>query len=115
MRATWTPPRAPLAQHPGGYASLLMALEEAIEPPRLVVLRGPQAQMRSWRQVLDQTYLPTTLILGLAPAVAKLPAPLAKPVTQTTVNAWVCAGVTCLAPVDKLDQLLGIFKTDDFR
>lgn len=104
-----------LVQHPGGYASLLMALEEAIEPPRLVVLRGPQEQMRQWRQVLDQTYLPTTLVLGLAPAAANLPALLAKPVTQKTVNAWVCAGVTCLAPVDKLDDLLGVLKTDNFR
>ena len=104
-----------LAQHPGGYASLLMTLEEAIEAPRLVVLRGPEVQMRVWRRVLDQAYLPTTLILALAPGAEGLPPPLAKPLAPGAVNAWVCQGVTCLAPVDTLEKLLGVLKTDNFR
>ena len=104
-----------LMQHPGGSASLLMALEEAIEPPRVVVLRGPEEQMRLWRQALDQAYLPATLILALAPGAADLPPLLAKPVVPDAVNAWVCQGVTCLAPVDKLEKLLGVLKTDKLR
>ncbi|HEY5291989.1 MAG TPA: thioredoxin domain-containing protein, partial [Burkholderiales bacterium] len=55
-----------LAQHPSGYASLLMALEEAIEPPRVVVLRGPVGELRQWQQVLGQRYLPATLILAIS-------------------------------------------------
>ena len=104
-----------LAQHSDGCASLLMALEEAIEPPRVVVVRGPPGQMRPWRQVLDQGYLPATLIFSLAPGVEDLPPPLAKPVMTGAVNAWVCQGVTCLAPVDKLEDLLGVLKSDKFR
>ena len=104
-----------LAQHPNGCASLLMALEEALEPPRVVVLRGPEAQMLEWRQVLDRAYLPATLILALAPAATDLPPLLAKPLVPEAVNAWVCQGVTCLAPVDKLEKLLGVLKTDKLR
>jgi len=104
-----------LMQHPGGSASLLMALEEAIEPPRVVVLRGPEGQMRQWRRVLDQAYLPATLILAIAPGAADLPPPLAKPVTPEAVNAWVCQGVTCLAPVDRLDTLLGVLNIGKLR
>ena len=104
-----------LAQQPGGCASLLMALEEAIEPPRLVVLRGPEGTLREWRRVLDRSYLPTTLILAPAPGEASLPPSLDKPSVSAAVNAWVCQGVTCLAPVDELDQLLGVLKTENFR
>ena len=104
-----------LAQHPDGCASLLMVLEEAIEPPRVVVLRGPKVQLRQWRRVLDQTFLPATLILALAPGAADLPPLLAKPIVPAAVNAWVCQGVTCLAPVDKLETLLGVLKTDKLR
>jgi uncharacterized protein YyaL (SSP411 family) len=104
-----------LMQHPHGFASLLIALEEAIEPPRVVVLRGPEAQMREWRRVLDQAYLPATLILALAPGAELLPPPLAKPAAPERVNAWVCQGVTCLAPVNRLEELLGVLKSDNFR
>ncbi len=105
-----------LAQHPNGYSSLLMALEEAIEPPRVVVLRGPEEEMRQWRRILGQTYLPATLVLALAPEAEALPPLLAKPtIVPEAVNAWVCQGVTCLAPVDKLEKLLGVLKADKLR
>ena len=100
-----------LAQHPDGCTGLLLALEEAIEPPRVVVLRGPPEQMRQWRRTLDRAYLPTTVILALAPGVADLPPLLAKPVVPGTVNAWVCKGVTCLPPVEKLELLLDLLNS----
>ncbi|MCC6297086.1 MAG: thioredoxin domain-containing protein [Pseudomonadales bacterium] len=103
-----------LTRHPNGCASLLMALEEAIEPPRVVVLRGPQDQVRQWRRRLDQTYLPTTLILAVAPDATGLPPVLAKPPVPEAVNAWVCQGVTCLPPVETLEALLDILKTAKF-
>ena len=95
-----------LAQHPNGCTGLLLALEEAIAPPRVVVLRGPPEQLRQWRRTLDRAYLPTTVILALAPGAAELPPLLAKPAVPGTVNAWLCQGVTCLPPVDKLESLL---------
>jgi hypothetical protein len=99
-----------LAQHPNGYASLLLALEEAIEPPRVVVLRGPSAQLRQWQQVLDRRYLPATLIFAIPEGTANLSPLLDKPVMPGVVNAWVCRGVTCLPPVDKLEMLLELLK-----
>jgi len=101
---------AALAQHPNGYTSLLLALEEAIEPPRVVVLRGAPEQMHQWRRSLDCAYLPTTVILAVAPETTGLPPLLAKPLVSDAVNAWVCQGVTCLPPVDKLETLLEVLK-----
>ena len=104
-----------LSQHPNGYTSLLMALEEAIEPPRVVVLRGPRALLRPWQDVLDQRYLPATLILAVPEGTAGLSPLLAKPITPGAVNAWVCQGVTCLPPVDKLEMLTDLLKTHELR
>ena len=99
-----------LAQHPDGYASLLVALEEAIEPPRIVVLRGPPAQQRQWQEALSQRYLPSTLIFAVSGGATGLPPLLAKPVIPGAVNAWLCQGVTCLPPVDQLETLLDLLK-----
>ena len=104
-----------LIQHPSGYTSLLMALEDAIEPPQVVVLRGPAAQLREWQVALDRHYFPGALILAIAGDSTGLSPLLAKPVLPDAVNAWVCQGVTCLAPVDKLDQLLGVLKARKLR
>ena len=104
-----------LAQRPSGYASLLMALEEAIEPPRVVVLRGPAGPLREWQEVLGQHYLPTTVILAVPATAVNLSPLLAKPVDTDAVNAWVCQGVTCLPPTDKLEILLDTLKTEELR
>jgi uncharacterized protein YyaL (SSP411 family) len=94
-----------LAQQPNGYTSLLIALEEAIDPPQVVVLRGPAAELRKWQQTLGQRYLPATLILAIPQGTEGLSPLLAKPILTDAVNAWVCRGVTCLPPVDSLDAL----------
>ena len=101
------------AQHPNGYTSLLIALEEAIEPPRVVVLRGPPAQLRQWQEVLGRRYLPATLILAIPEGIAGLSPLLAKPPVPGSVNAWVCQGVICLPPVDNLEMLLDLLKTHE--
>jgi uncharacterized protein YyaL (SSP411 family) len=104
-----------LAQHPNGYTSLLIALEEAIEPPRLAVLRGPAGELHRWQNALGQRYLPSALILAISEDAAGLSPLLAKPVMPGAVNAWVCQGVTCLPPVDKLEALLDLLKTHEIR
>jgi hypothetical protein len=47
---------------------------------------------------------PRRLVLALPNGIAGLPAALAKPESDH-VNAWVCQGVTCSAPTEKLDDL----------
>jgi uncharacterized protein len=94
-----------LAAHPGGHTTLLMALEERLAPTRTIILRGPSAELARWRRALARKHAPATLVLALAPDARGLPAVLAKPVSER-VNAWVCEGVTCMPPVDRLEELL---------
>jgi uncharacterized protein len=94
-----------LAEQPGGHTTLLVALEEHVRPTRTVILRGPAEPLARWRRALAQRHAPATLVLALGTDVRGLPPALAKPVSDR-VNAWVCEGVTCLPPVDRLEDLI---------
>jgi hypothetical protein len=93
-----------LERNPAAFGSLLMALEETLSPPTTVIVNGPEAGFGPWREALRRDYRPDTLVLFVAAAGDRLPPPLAKP-AGPAVNAWVCRGVTCLAPITQLGQL----------
>jgi uncharacterized protein YyaL (SSP411 family) len=92
-----------ISHSPGGFGSLLLALEEALAPPDIIVLRGPAEQMTEWRRALGAA--PHRIILALPNGIPGLPATLAKPESDH-VNAWVCRGVTCSAPTVNLEELI---------
>ena len=86
-----------------GFGSLLLALEEALTPPAIIILRGPADGMADWRRALGAD--PRRLVLALPNGIPGLPETLAKPESDH-VNAWVCRGVTCLAPTANLAELM---------
>ena len=107
--------RAELEEHPGGHATLLAALEEHQRPTRTVIVRGPEADLRRWRRELARRYAPQTMVIAIGAATAGLPPVLAKP-ERGRVSAWVCEGTSCLAPVDRLEDLLEqVFKPEKIQ
>ncbi len=100
-----------MAHSPGGFSSLLMALEEALHPPRLVIVRGERDTLAPWREALRAQYVPASMMLFIPNGTAGLPPILAKPETAQ-VNAWVCEGVSCLPPIASLADLLAMFASD---
>ncbi len=94
-----------ISEQAGGHATLLIALEEHQRPTLTVILRGPSAELRRWGRALAQRYLPHTTVIAAGTEFRDLPPALAKP-AGAEVNAWVCEGVTCLAPIDRLEDLL---------
>ncbi|MCZ2173020.1 MAG: hypothetical protein LC110_00615, partial [Burkholderiales bacterium] len=101
-----------MERRPGGFATLLAALDEAIVPPAVVVLRGPQDQLAEWKRKISGRYWPWTLTLGLPAQAGKLPPALDKPVKEG-VNAWVCSGVKCLEPMDDFSCLERVCKSPE--
>ncbi len=93
----------PLERSPAGFGSLLAALEETLRPPTTVIVTGPAGGFGPWRDALRREYLPAAVVLFI-PEGARLPPALAKP-AGPAVNAWVCEGVTCLAPITHPGQL----------
>ena len=95
-----------MREYPAGFASLATALEEALSPPATVILRGEPEDLADWSAVLAREYWPATLVLAIPAGALALPPVLDKPVEKDVpVNAWVCQGVTCLAPIRELDVL----------
>ena len=97
---------APMRDYPAGYAAMAIALSEQLAPPKVVVLRGRGPQLERWQAELARQYLPDGLVLALCDDLADLPAALDKPRRPEPVNGWLCRGVTCLAPISDLIQLL---------
>jgi uncharacterized protein YyaL (SSP411 family) len=94
-----------MLRQPGGFSTLCTALDEVLEPTRMIVLRGPRDALRPWQQTLSSRYLPDAMTLAIDPAPSGLPEVLNKPV-GATVNAYLCRGVICLAPVGDVQALL---------
>ena len=91
-------------RQPGGFSTLLMALGEWLIPPRLVLLRGPAGEVADWQAQLGHLAQPGLLVLALPNSLNGLPTSLDKPQSDQ-VNAWVCSGVTCLAPAASWPEL----------
>jgi len=108
--------RAALAimeKYPHGHTSLLVALDEFTAPPAIVVLRGPEDDLASWRRELDKYYDPRRLIIAIPATATGLPPGLVdkKPLAGTV--AYVCRGMTCSAPVHALGDLVRALKSGD--
>ncbi len=93
-----------LERSPAGFASLLATLEETLRPPTTVVVTGPERGFGEWREALRRLYRPDAVVLFLPESASALPPPLAKP-AGNAVNAWVCEGVTCMAPLSEPGRL----------
>jgi uncharacterized protein YyaL (SSP411 family) len=101
-----------MQRQPGGHASLLMALEEVLNPPGIVVLRGEKQQLIDWQKKLSEAYRPWVFAVALPTGLCSLPATLDKPL-RPGVNAWVCSGVKCLEPIDDWSCLERVCKTPE--
>jgi uncharacterized protein YyaL (SSP411 family) len=96
----------PLMQHqPAGHTMLLLALDDALTPPRSLLLRGPAAAVASWQGRVAAQFLPTVLVWGVANGTQPLPASFAGD-DSGDVNAWLCSGVSCLPPVTDFAALM---------
>jgi uncharacterized protein YyaL (SSP411 family) len=101
-----------LERMPSAFGSLLAALEEQLEPPRSLIVRGTREQFGPWRELLDPAYLPTATVLFIPSEAPGLPPPLAKPPTEA-MSAWLCEGAVCRAPIldpVQLQEALGLAK-----
>ena len=95
LRGAWQSLDQQAAQH----ATLLQALEEHLQPPAVVVLRGEVAELQRWQRQWQRGYAPRQLCLAVPADAAGLPPALAdKPAPAGGVQAWICRGPVCQGP-----------------
>jgi hypothetical protein len=102
LRAGW----AALQRYPEGHASMLQALEDYLDPPHIVVLRGPAAAIEGWREQLEEGFAPRRWTLAVPADATDLPAALASKPASALPVAYICRGLVCSAPIDSPAQLL---------
>jgi uncharacterized protein len=101
LRAAWQA----LLEQPQVYVSLVTALDELLEPPEIVILRGEPAKIEAWRRELARSYAPRRLVLAIPSDATGLPEALAVKTPRGAAVAYICRGSTCSEPVDSLSTL----------
>jgi len=103
LRAAWPA----LQQYPEAHASILQALEEYLDPPQIVLLRGRSALIEHWQIQLNAGFAPRRWTLAIPSGLTGLPQAIAsKPAGGDGVVAYLCHGSVCAAPIDSLPALL---------
>jgi uncharacterized protein YyaL (SSP411 family) len=93
-------------KYPHAHVTLLNALEEVLDPPRIVIVRGATEEMRSWQRELTRLYDPHRVVLAVSSDAANLPPALADKAPRNGTAAYVCKGSTCSAPLSALGELI---------
>ena len=99
-----------MREHPGGFAMMAIALDEHLEQPKTLVLRGRRTPWRRGRPSSPREYIPDTLLLAIPDGVPGVPPLLDKPARAGEVNGWLCRGVSCLEPSNDLVHLRQILR-----
>jgi uncharacterized protein YyaL (SSP411 family) len=104
LRSAWSY----MERYPQAHGSLLVALEEYLQPPQIVLIRGPRAECRRWQAELEKLYAPRRLIFSISADATDLPPALASKQPRAETVAYVCDGFTCSEPVQSLAALLAL-------
>jgi hypothetical protein len=107
LRAGWSL----LQQYPQAHMSMANALEDFLVSTQIVIIRGDAAQVESWAASLSSLYSPTRMIFGIPRDAAGLPPALAAKHAAADTVAYVCAGMTCSAPLSDLSEVARELKT----
>ncbi len=102
LRAAWLM----LEKFPNAHSSLLEALDETLNPPQIIILRGAAKQIQEWQRELARVYAPHRIVIAIPSDAKDLPPALAdkKPVGERV--AYVCKGSVCSAPIDDFSALV---------
>ncbi len=102
LRAGWPA----LNQYAHGHVSLLNALEEYLDHPEIIIIRGEMDEITHWRDSAAKLYAPRRLVFAIGADAAGLPGALAnrKALDGETV-AYRCLGTHCEMPVTTWEAL----------
>jgi uncharacterized protein YyaL (SSP411 family) len=103
LRAGWQG----MQEFPHGHCSLLEALDEYLEPPELIIIRGADEEAAEWAGTLAAAYNPRRMIFTIPDDVAGLPEALSAKAGNGRTSAYVCRGMSCGPMVTDLKTLLG--------
>jgi uncharacterized protein YyaL (SSP411 family) len=100
VRAAWLG----LEKYPHAHTTLLSALEELLNPPEIIVLRGREA--RTWAAELHKLYAPRRMVLAIPEDARNIPQALEDKPARGDAVAYICQGSTCSPPIESIGSLV---------
>ena len=95
-----------MTEYPHGHASLVSALEEYVNHPETIIIRGEATEAANWASSAARLYAPTRLVFAIPENESELPGALserqAKP--DETI-AYRCEGSHCSMPITSWEAL----------
>ncbi|MEN8213010.1 MAG: thioredoxin domain-containing protein [Pseudomonadota bacterium] len=86
-----------LSQQPHGHGALLLALEEQLKPPEILIARGSSEQLAEWQSGQQRSYRPASMVLAI-PDDADVPQALADKKPRPGGVIYRCRGTQCETP-----------------
>ncbi len=105
---------ASMLGYPHAHVTLLTAVEEYLQHPEIVIIRGQAQEIASWRDAVAGIYAPRRLVFAIPSDLDDLPGSLLlrRAVEGQTV-AYRCVGNQCSLPVTKWEDLAALLGTTD--
>jgi uncharacterized protein YyaL (SSP411 family) len=104
LRAAWPG----LDRVPHAHAAMLIALEEHLDLPTLVIIRGHGLEVAEWREELTKLYAPKRLVFAIPNDAEGLSESIAAKAGGADTLAYVCRGMTCSEPLRSLSALVAL-------
>jgi len=98
--------RSAMEDFPHGHAALIIALDEYLEPPEVIVIRGEASEAQSWACTISAVYAPRRLVFAIPDTATDLPTGLAARRPGDSCLAYLCRGSGCSGSVHSLAELV---------
>ncbi len=100
-------------QYPHAHGALLNAMLDWLYPPQFIVLRGRPEAFRPWIDAVRDTPAAGAqrLVFAIPAEEKSLSGTLAERKAETGEIAYVCSGMTCLAPIRALPEFIDFLRT----
>lgn len=100
-----------LKQFAMSHNTLLLAVEDYLFSPQIIILRGYGDHLKVWQDICQQRYAPQRLCLAIPATATTLPPFLAEKVPQGETIAYMCTGHQCYAPITNREELQSVLHT----
>ncbi len=95
-----------MADFPHGHASLIIALDEYLDPPEIIVIRGTRTDATEWSRTISALYAPRRLVFAIPAEETALPGALAERTATDSTVAYRCKGMQCDLPLTSREELI---------
>jgi len=102
LRSAWQA----IDEFPHGHVSLVTALEEYINHPEIIIIRGAADEIARWQNSAAKLYAPRRLVFAIDAACEDLPGALAERLSiDGKTVAYRCVGTHCSLPLNSWEAL----------